>query len=182
MPIYEFECPDGHRFEKIMSLENGIQNGKWQCGSYEGGVFCGKWAERIWSIPANINLAKPTIIFRNPKTNEVEVATHDNDQPRKGFVREELKNPIERSKFEKEQSQQRYVEDEIVSEAISLERSQTDKNRHADINARMGSYDSQTQQLLKSAMKRSAEKKKRTPRKQTNIRLDVNHIDQSNLK
>lgn len=204
MPIFEFECTIHGRFEKILSFED---SEKIIC--CEKIVFrrtlgsglnrkCYEPCQKVWSLPVVKFAAPPTIIFKNPRTGELQVATHANDQPPKGFVREELRGPIERSKFEKEASQRKYVEDELLSEHLKQGREQTTKNIHDDIKARMNAvtnkvynpetkqdenveWDETTKAMLKKSMAHSRKKHERIKSKRTNVRLDVNHLDSSNL-
>ena len=132
MPIYEFQCPmDNHVFEKIMPL-NLSEVKKVRCDAHS---MC--WAEKIYSLSLTKFEAAPTIIFVNPRTGEKEVAVSSTQQPPAGYVRHELRGPIERSKFEKEETQRKYVEDELTTEYLKHGREQTAKNLHDDINARM---------------------------------------------
>lgn len=173
MPIYEFECPNGHKFEivRVSAFDFGTT---FKC-------TCGAIGDRIWSLPANINIGKPTIIFRNASDpTDVQVASHSEAQVPYGFVKEELHNPIERSKFEKERQKILDAKNELITESVKLRDEATRKARHDDINSRMSSLpDDGTRDLMKFAMERSRKKKEKV--KKSNVRLDVNHIDSSNL-
>lgn len=173
MPIYEFECPKGHKFEIVRTVAFDF-GATFKC-------ICGEIGERIWSLPANINIGKPTIIFRNSKNpNDVQVATSSTDKAPIGFLIEELHGPIERSKFERERQKILDVENEIITESVRLRDNETRKNRHAEINANMSNLpDDGTRELMKFAMQRTRKKKERT--KKSAVRLDINHIDSSNL-
>lgn len=176
IPIYEYQCPTHGRFEKLLPL---IPYGKKKTIPCVLTIDCSRQAEKIFSIPANISIGKPTIIFRNPQTGEAEVATMDNDQPPYGYIREELRNPIERSKFEKEETTKKSVENEFHSEAVYRDRERKTKERQAEIRAKMSSYDSQTQSLLTAAMERTRARPFKP--KKSEVRLDVNHKNASNM-
>lgn len=160
--------------------------------------YCLRDAEKVWSIPVTRFQAAPTIVFVNPKTGEKEVATSSTQQPPKGYVRHELRGPIERSKFEKEETLRKHVEDELLSEKLKQGREQTARNIHDDINARMNSvtnkvynpdtkqeenvaWDPITKAMLKKSMAHTRKKHASIKPKRTNVRLDVNHLDSSNL-
>lgn len=198
MPIYEFECPIHGRFERILSLQYcGLSNRGSVCMLQEG---CFEHCEKVWALPGNKNLqcGKPTVVFRNPRTGECEVATSDNQQAPNGYIRQELRGPLERTKFEKEMSLRKYVEDELTTEKLKRGREETAKNIHDDIKARMNSntnkvynpetkqeenvsWDAQTKDLLKRSMNHTRKKHARIKPKRTNVMLAVNHIDNSNL-
>lgn len=186
MPIYEFECSKGHRFEKIFSIGNCPSNLLCEYCPMAVPDIISKgsipsFAEKVPSAPANINIGKPTIIFRNSKNpNDVQVATSSTDKAPFGFVTEELKNPIERSKFERERQKDLELKNEIITESVRIRDNETRKDRHAEINANMSNLpDDGTRELMKFAMQRTRKKKERT--KKSTVRLDINHIDSSNL-
>lgn len=203
MPIYEFECEKGHRLEKIFSIPKCPDRVicDFVINFVDGNLTqerCGLLAEKVWSIPVTRFEAAPTIIFRNPRTGETQVATHKNDQPPKGYIREELRGPIERSRFEKEATQRKYVEDELTTEYLKQGREQTAKNLHDDLKARMNAttntvynpetkqeenitWDEQTKGMLKTAMNYTRKRHAKIKPKRTNVRLEVNHTDSSNL-
>src|SRR5689334_25050440 len=116
MPIYEFECPIHGVFEEILPLISA--NLKFiQCAlRVDKQNFCYEVAARVWSLPSYPSHGKPTIIFKNPKTGETEVALHEHQKAPDGFIKEELKTPYERSKFEKEETQNQRIEDEYKTE------------------------------------------------------------------
>lgn len=187
MPIYEFECQFGHRKERIFSITAcPITITCLDCIHIlrKADIIYEKDSIRMHkvpSIPANINIGKPTIIFRNSKNpNDVQVATSSTDKAPFGFVTEELHGPIERSKFERERQKILDVENEIITESVRLRDNETRKNRHAEINANMSNLpDDGTRELMKFAMQRTRKKKERI--KKSTVRLDINHIDSSNL-
>lgn len=183
MPIYEFECTKHGRFELIFSLRefDAIKDGV-SCALNKD---CKLLAEKAWSLPVYPSHGKPTIIFKNKKTGETEVALYENQETPHGFVKEELRTPYERSKFEKEQQAQQNLEDEYKTEERRFNVDYVRKQRHDDINAKLDTITKDAENptaakaLLKEAMKRSRNKK--VPRKRTDIKLDINHIDKSNL-
>lgn len=183
MPIYEFECEAGHITETIVLskyLQNHILCPKIEKETEEGIARCSLPAERIWSAPANINIGKPTIIFKNKLTGEFDIATNEHQTPREGFVKEELRNPIERSKFEREAQKRRNAENEITTEYLKTQHAETRKNRHAEINAKMSTFPNDgTREFLKKVMERKS--KRKFPEKKSDVKLTVNHTDSSNL-
>src|SRR5574338_370596 len=127
MPIYEFECPIHGKFERVFSLRefDTIKSGvicnqyidtKQDCFVAGEEYRCMKIATLEWSLPVYPSHGKPTIVFRNKQTGEAEVALYEHQQVPAGFVKEELKTPYERSKFEKEQQAQQNLEDEYKTE------------------------------------------------------------------
>lgn len=184
MPIYEFECPIHGVFEYILPLSRltEVNNGAACPAVILGSEFsrCGELSERLWSIPITHFSGKPTIIFRNSKNpTQVEVATHENDSPPPGFIKEELRGPIQRTRFEREQNKILDVKNQMITESIRLRKSAERKARHEDQNSRMPSYDIGTQELIKFARERN--RKKEPPEKKSQVRLDVNHLNSSNL-
>lgn len=200
MPIYQYQCKiTGEIKEEILSLSNAnlqeiicpihcrafVEETK---DSFKTNVKLAHplhYAERIWSLPAYPSHGKPTVIFKNNKTGETEVALYENQQAPHGFVKEELKTPHERSRFEKEQNQKQYVEDEYKTEERRFAVDYTRKQRHDDLKSKMSTITSKAdnpaaaEALLNAAMMRNRNKK--VSRKQTDIKLAVNHVDQSNL-
>lgn len=136
-------------------------------------------------MPANPQIAPPTIIFRNKQTGKVETAIIRNQSNPYGMEREELKGPFERSKFEKEQQAKHDIENAIVTERNFTIKNETRKNRQSDIRARLsGLAESSenpefTKDLMKLAMERDT--KKELPHKKTEFHLVVNHQDRNNL-
>lgn len=205
MPIYEFECPIHGKFEQIWSLsafeeiKDGVMCGRLLEIDKDGEqLYCGEVAEKIWSVAVTRFEAPPTIVFKNPRTGEFEIATHATQSAPAGYIREELHGPIERSRFEKYASERRYVEDELTTEKLKQGREQTTKNLHEDIKARMNAttnkvfnpetkqeenivWDEQTKALMKKSMEHTRKRHERIKPKRRNVRLDVNHLDNSNL-
>src|SRR5438067_4390815 len=79
-------------------------------------------AERVWSAPAKMELSSPTIAFINPQTGKAIVATNRYEKPPDGFIKQELKSSIERSRFEREQNNINAQEDDIYNETIRQKR------------------------------------------------------------
>lgn len=145
-----------------------------------------EFAEKIFSIPANPQIAPSTVIFRNLKTGAVETAIERNQANPHGMIREEIKGPFERAKFEKEMQERHNVENEIITQRNFAQKDATRKNRHDDINANLNSAEINnsenphlTKDLLKMAMVRS--NKKELPHKKTEFHLAVNHNNANNL-
>lgn len=185
MPIYEFQCKETGEIKEVIFPLKAWTVRQILCPIHFDGIsntgnIITHQAERISSAPANINIGKPTIIFRNPKTGETEVATFEHDTPREGFVKEELRNPIERTKFEQEAQKRRNAENEITTEYLKTQHSETRKNRHAEINAKMSTFPNDgTREFLKKVMNRKSRRK--FPDKKSDVKLTVNHTDSSNL-
>ena len=184
MPIYEFECEYNHVTEHYFGINNCPK--AVVCNHFISELsICNLIAKKIWSLPSYPSHGKPTIVFRNPQTNEVEVATYEHQQAPTGFIKEELKTPLERSKFEKEQAQAQRIEDEYKTEERRYAVDFARKKRHDDLNAKMSSITSKAENpaaaegLLKAAMERT--RKKKIPEKRTDMKLAVNHTDRSNL-
>lgn len=199
MPIYEFTCPVHGRFETIfkLSVYNEIKEGI-MCGrllDLGEELYCGEVAEMVWSVPANINIGKPTKVFINNKTGDVFTPAKDSDRVPRGYHVRELKNPIERSRFEKEQQQMVDGRNQFISHQLDTLKSEARKNRHDDLKAKMNamqvekdpatgetvrySLDHKDKALLEKAMNRSRKKKARE--KKSEVMLAVNHQDAGNM-
>lgn len=177
MPIYEFQCTETNEVAEVFMslLQWRVQ--KMPCPIHKRQTH---FAHKIFSVPANINIGKPTIVFRNPKTGDCEVAVCDQDEPRPGFIREKLKNPFERSKFEKQAQAFADEKNAILTEKLKQDHAETRKNRHADIESRMSSFPNDgTREFLRKAMQRKS--KRKFPEKKSVVKLTVNHTDSSNL-
>jgi hypothetical protein len=190
MPIYEYECLDGHINERILTIKE-MESKYFQedltccvkINKYgeldENGDNCGLLLHKVQSTFNTTQVGKPSLIFRNPKTGAIQVSTHEYQVPPSGFVKEELRNPAERTKFEKEYNERMRVQDEIQTEKRRLETSDSQKNRQDDLKSRLSSIaaksenPSMTESLVKNAMKRNR-KKERVPKKKTNFHFEVN--------
>lgn len=193
MPIYEYRCTQtGEVTEMIMSLS------EWDkrligCPIHNGTSHT---AEKISSIPGNIQIASPTRIFVNPKTGEAQVATSNYEKPPHGYIDKELKGPYERSKFEKEERQRNHVIDEIDTYRMQQRREAHRKERHDHLRATMNAtqvdmdehgnevryhLEEKDKHMLGRAMQDSA-KRRNVPDKRTENYLAVNHTDASNLQ
>jgi hypothetical protein len=188
MPIYEYECPEGHRTERIV-LSIHQRDMAIPCN------YCSAMAELTWSRPGNINLGKPTRIFINNANGEIMMPQTVFDKPPRGYHEKELKNPIERSKFEKEQQVMVDARNETISYSLDGMKAESRKNRHDDLKARMNAVQRdidpntgqevsytlthQDKALLKKAMDKSTRKKFRD--KKSNVMLSVNHQNANNM-
>lgn len=182
MPLYEYECLSGHRQEKYFNISNFPD--KIICETcakiYEFEVY----AKKVWSLPANIQIGKPTIVFTNPSTSESRVAISENESAPPGFIKNELKSSIERTKFENVQNEIYRQQDEIYNEGLKQDRELFRKERTNQLNAEMSSIVAQsdnpsaTESLMKAAISR---KRKPLKKRKTQFALEVNHLDKSNL-
>jgi hypothetical protein len=187
MPIYTLECGKcGKKVEELYnSRKSFLEDLEATIDHSQFGASCGGYMFEVWSKPANISLGKPTIIFKNPLTGAKQVATSINEKPPKGFIREELKNPIERARFEKEEASKQKIENEITTYTLEENKKLTRNARHDDIAANLSNIareshnPSAAESLLKASLNRS--KKKRLPPKRTEFHLKINHQDSSNI-
>lgn len=175
MPLYEFQCSVGHKIEKLFSIKN--------CPRKIGCDACfpiPNNMDKIYSIPATVQIGKPTAYFKNPLTGEIRTLVRDKDKfnPPKGFIVEEARGQFERLKLEKQLSNNQQAENEIVTEQRRQMKSATMKNRHDDVKANLGKYDHGTQELLKASMERS--KRKEIRAKKNDVVMDINHTNASN--
>lgn len=193
MPIYEFDCPIHGRFEQIFSLSafNEIRDGI-MCsrllvleGKNREQLYCGEVAEKVWSLPAYPSHGIPTVIYKNPRTGEIRTAILRNQETPAGYEKIELKTPFERTKAEKEMQENANAENGYVTERNRYLKEETQKNRHNDLKARMGTITKDSENpsaaadLLKVGMARS--RKKKLPPKKTEFHFAINHNNQSNL-
>jgi len=196
MPIYEFQCPlFGNVFEVILPLEMADRK-EFICTCDSDQIHM---AERVWSIPGVVQIGKPTRIFVNNKTGDVFTPVKETDKAPKGYHEKELKGPLERTKFEKEQQHRVDGRNEFISHHLDTLKSEARKNRQDDTKAKMNSIqrellpnpetgkeevveyslDHKDQALLKSAMERSNKKKRKE--KKSEVMLTVNHMNPSNM-
>jgi hypothetical protein len=190
MPIYQYKCLDGHITEKILTIsemERSEHKQNLHCdvkvNKYgeedDSGDYCDLILERIPSVFNTAQVGKPSIIFRNLKTGELQNATSEYQAAPRGFVKEELKGPFERSKFEKEYNTKMDMQDDIVTEEKRQRVSENQKARQDKLKRNLskiaGKSDnpSTVKSLMKSAMERNR-KKERVSRKKTNFRFEVN--------
>ena len=186
MPIYEFECPLGHRRERIFYV-NECPNSV-ECHTAIEEVYCSLKAERVWSAPANIQIGKPTKVFLNPRTGATQIATSEHEKAPRGFVTRELSGPIERSRFEKEEQRKLDVTNEIVTHQLDAQKEETRKNRQADTLSNLSKLAAESdnpagaEHLIKKALERTRRKKRITERpRRSEVHLAVNHQDSSNI-
>lgn len=156
-------------------------------------------AKKIWSLTGDIQIAPSSRVFVNPMTGESQIAVTKYDQAPQGFKEIELKGPIERSKFEKHDTEVQNVINEFDQMRMDDRRQHHQKMRHDDINAKMNSLQTETyehedgrieevkhflepihKKMLKESMKHS--RGKRVPKKITERRFAVNHMSASNLQ
>lgn len=191
MPIYEFECIYGcGKFEKILPKSEASTRSI-RCELPISGlhnIVIAHSAEKVWSMPANIQIGKPTIVFVNPQTGAAQVATSQYDSPPPGYVKEEIKGSIERSRFEKQQNAINAIEDDIYNESIRQKREEARKHiiddtmANMEIDAAKTENPEATRQLTKKAIEHIRNKPSLKNKRKTQFVLDVNHLDNSNLK
>lgn len=198
MPIYTFECKLHGRFEKIFPIrelerlkKEGIEcelNKGTGFAHLTGDGFGNGRAYLVPSLPANIQIGQPTIIFKDLRTGKAQVATSKYETPPPGFVKEEIRGSIERTKFENEQNKLASFEDEVYNTNREIERELLRKHIIDDANANMNSDAAKsdnpeaTKHLMKKAIEHIQKKPKLRKKRKTEFRLDVNHLDKSNLK
>jgi hypothetical protein len=217
MPIYEYQCVKNpeHIFEKFYKLEDsdrkyvqcsicfsikckehGVENPTDANISLRSMIYVRTpLAERIWSIPGNISIGKPTRVFIDQRTGQTFTPTSEYEKAPRGCREIELKNPIERSKFEHEQQTITDAKNEVISHSLNSMREEATRKRHDDLKARMNtiqrdidpisgeevrySLDEKSKDLLKKSMNRSNQKKEKI--KKSDVMLAINHTDRSNL-
>lgn len=203
MPIYEFECPVHGRFARIIPLslyERTKEGIACESSLVDNTVaFCSLRAKKLVSRPANIQLAPSTKVFINPRTGESQIAVSSSDRAPYGFIEKELKGPVERSKFEKEDTAIQNAINEYDQFRMETRTDATRKARHDDLKARMNAKQVEVvempdgkiervehhlepihKKLLGEAMTRTGTK--RIPKKTTERMFAVNHTDHSNLQ
>ncbi len=184
MPIYQYECClTGEIGEVIFPISEA--NKKYiTCPTHKNSVDR-HVAEKIWSLPTYPSHGKPTVIYRNPLTGDTRVAILENQQTPDGYEKIELKTPMARSAAEKQMQERNSAEDEYVTERNRYLKEATQKNRHDDLKARMGTLTKDSDNpsaaidLLKAGMNRN--RKKKLPPKKTEFHFAVNHENKSNL-
>lgn len=198
MPIYTFECRLHGRFEKILPISkyDEIKKKGIECelakdtgfAHLTGDGFGNGRAYLVPSLPANIQIGAPTIVFKNPQTGMAQIATSRYDSPPPGFIKEEIKGSIERTKFENEQNKLASFEDDVYNTNREIERELLrksiidDANANASIDAANSDNPSATEHLMKKAIEHIRNKPTLRKKRKTEFRLDVNHLDNSNLK
>lgn len=196
MPIYEFECSEGHKIEKIFNISECPDKIPCEDCSMFGGSM--EFMEKVWSVPGNIQIGQPTKMFINTRTGEPFAPMSRYDKPPSGYKEIELRNPIERAKFEKEQQRRTDASNQFTSHMLDSLKSEARKNRHDNLNSRMNAIqreefvdkDGKTQvqeftldhkdkELVKKAMERSKKRSRRE--KKSNVMIAANHYDKNNL-
>lgn len=195
MPIYEFSCEKtGQTHEKFMLISEWDTN-KIICPihfAHENVINHYKrefphlihYAEKIFSIPAKMELGKPTLVMVNPKTGEKQVMASSRDKPKRGWVVEELKSTTDRTRFENEQNANFAIQDEVYNQNVQASRDAFRKEQNAKNLADMSKIcaetdnPSATEALMKAAMNR---KPKELKKRKSVFRFNVNHNNKSNL-
>jgi hypothetical protein len=183
MPIREYRClKTNESFEVVeIVVKNPEQTiiCKLHC-DLDGTYSClPHHAELQISSFNTTQIGKPSIVFRNPKTGEIQNASFEHQPVPAGFVKEELRNPAERTKFEKEYNQKMAQQDDIVTEMRRQKMDENQKSRQDKNKANLSKIaarsdnPSATKSLLRSAMTRNR-KRERVPKKKTNVHFDVN--------
>jgi hypothetical protein len=186
MPIYELECAKCGVVEEVYysSYKTYQEDAEATIDHSQFGASCGGYMTMIWSLPANLQIGKPTIVFKDPKTGDAIVAVHPHQPTPEGYIKEEIKGSIERSKFEIQQNKLHHEKDEIYNLTAQMQRDEVRKANHdqvkAELNAIADSSDNPlaTKELMKAALNRPARELKK---RKTEFKLDVNHLDKSNL-
>lgn len=180
MPIYEFCCdvckrkdPDNSITELITTRVPEVTREVIDCKNCKG------YAKRIPSVFRIDAIAPAVVYFENPKTREIKSAMSSGEKPPKGFIAKEAKGQRQRLGLEKKLNNQQQIENEILSDNLEWKRKKTRKNRHEHLRSEMSMHDSHTQNLIKAAMDRSD--KKTYPRKKSEIRMNINHMDYKNI-
>lgn len=210
MPIYEFECEfTGDIKEVILPLSEAdndrmfcpihcrpyVEEYKEKFVTNMGRRFPLHSAVKIWSLPARTDLGAPTRVFINNRTGEIFTPISKSDQAPIGYHEEQLKDSIQRSKFEKEYQRKLDATNEIVTHELESQKAAITKRRHDDINSRMNAVQRETdpvtgkeveytldhrdKEVLKKAMNRTKKKKFR-PRT-SDFKFAVNHNNRNNL-
>lgn len=153
------------------------------------GYTCMLKAEKVWSqlgLVSGISQTTPTVIFRNANNpNDIRPAIYKGQETPNGYIKEELKTPMERSRVEREMAKIQDAQDDFDTAKREFVTNHTRKERHSDLKARMNAITKdaenpfQAEHLLKKAMERS--NKKKVPRKKSQMHFAVNHTDSSNM-
>lgn len=213
MPIYQYSCEiTGQVVEQILPLEfadyieidcpihcrKSIEADGEGFKTHLEKTHPMHYAQKIWSLPGNIQIGSPTKIFINNKTGEIFTPFSRHDKPPNGYHEKELKSPIERSKFEKEQQRRADAENQLTSHVLDSMKSEARKNRHDNLKAKMNAVqreeiegpdgkketieftlDHKDKSLLNKAMQRSNKKPKKE--KKTDVKFAINHYNPSNM-
>ncbi len=195
MPIYEFECPVHGIFEKMLPIKEADTKNARCNVPVSMPLRCGLLSERVWSLTGNINIGKPTRVFIDQRTGNAFTPANEYEKAPRGCREIELRNPVERSQFEKEQQRMVDAKNEVTSHALNAMKDEATKKRHDDLKSRMNAVqkdidpitgkeirytlDEKSKDLLKKSMNRSRDKKERT--KKSDVMLAINHTDKGNL-
>jgi hypothetical protein len=143
MPIYEYECPVGHRFEVMTrGISHSVSNTLPCQVAYDtidenGETNCPLIAERVWSKFSTLSDSKSTTYFVNSNTKEVRLAASDNDTNPIGFERKEAKGLGGRLKLEKDLQKQESEKQRGQHYAEVLTKNILTKKRHDNIRAKL---------------------------------------------
>lgn len=102
MPMYDFECPKGHRTEHLLSISAFVEKGeKVECG-FEGCTEAGEYRPSFWyTHPTHAQRFSPIVVHRDAAGN-VRFPAHADAPIPPGFQKVELTDFHQVRKFEKE--------------------------------------------------------------------------------
>lgn len=173
MPLFEYKCEVTEEIFELLLPISEYKNEVITCSIHNNQHK----AEKIWSIPGNIQIGEPTR-YAVDKQGRIHLLHHKYDMPDADCEIKELKGPMERSRFEGEQMSlqkaasrtEAYMRESRDNEEIKL--------RHDDIKSKLNSYDNETQGLMKAAMERT-KKMAAKPRviKEPKMYIAANHFD-----
>lgn len=196
MPLYEFECNYGHRYEKLFNINECPIKIPCEDCSLEGSM---EFAEKVWSVPAgDLSNGKPTRMFINNRTGEPFAPISRYDKPPRGYHEIELRNPSERTRFEKEQQQRLDGQNQLTSHILDSMKAEARKKRHDNLKARMNAVQREEYtddegktkveeftltERDKALVNKAMEKSRKKPRKEkkSNVMFAINHYDKSNI-
>lgn len=176
MPIYEYQCEDGHLTEEILSIKD--YRAFVPCREDQ----CNKEAQRIWHdtrverfhqrMAQNPN---PVVIHRDKEGNVRFPASADAVVP-PGYEKVEMHTLAEIHRFEKEQNTRMRLESEQFSQEEHKQREAMLKERHAELRQDMQRMSPYGRDFARLAMEMS---NRRGPRNSDpGFHVEIAHYDQ----
>lgn len=208
MPIYEFECSEGHRVERILSIER-MQRAKHKQDLFCDFIYdspaclkgeqCGLILNLVWSLPAKMGTpddSRSNFTYYENEKGQVEFTSTPHQYHPKGFVKKEARNHIERLRIEEKIRKQDNERLERQRENQDIIRGYSVSERHAELRNAINQgvivetaddgtkttirLDEVSKSLIKKGMKRTNEVG--VKKQKSDFHFEVNHDNKSTIR